>query len=167
MPILASVETPEQFTEPEFELFAEPAAAPRRRAPELWGLGRRLTWISGLVLALSAFTGWYSGSGTGEGVSISVLGWNTGVLGKLVFLLGVLAIVLVVLRELGIELPAAVPESLVVITLGALATIFVLIRILSVPDTFFFAGRGIGLAIALLSGLALLAAGLLDAAEEL
>ncbi len=167
MPILASVETPEQFAEPEFELFAEPTPAPRRRAPELWGLGRRLTWIGGLVLALSSFTGWYSGSGTGEGVSISVLGWNTGVLGKLVFLIGVLAIALVVLRELGIELPAAVPESLVVITLGALATTFVLVRTLSIPDTFFFAGRGIGLAIALVSGLVLLAAGLLDAAEEL
>ncbi len=169
MPILASVETSEPYPDPdpEFEFLAEPAPAPRRGTPDLWGLGRRVTWIAGLVLALSAFTGWYSGSGTGEGVTVSVLGWNTGVLGKLVFLLGVLAIALVILRELGIELPAAVPESLVTITLGALATIFVLVRILSIPDAFFFAGRGIGLVIALAASLALLAAGLLDAAEEL
>ena len=59
------------------------------------------------------------------------------------------------------------PESLVVIALGALSTIFVLVRLISVPDEFFFAGRGIGLGISLVSALALLIAGLLEAAEEL
>ena len=53
------------------------------------------------------------------------------------------------LREFGIELPAAVPESLVVIALGALSTIFVLVRAISIPDEFFFAGRGIGIWISL------------------
>ena len=38
------------------------------------------------------------------------------------------------LREAGIELPPAIPESLVVIAIGAVATIFVLIRLISIPD---------------------------------
>src|ERR671935_134564 len=46
-------------------------------------------------------------------------------------------LVLVVLRELGIELPATVPEPLVVIVLGSLATILVLVRLISVPDAFY------------------------------
>ena len=56
-------------------------------------------------------------------------------------------LVLVVLREFGFELPATVPESLVVIALGSLATIFVLIRLISIPDRFFrppAAGSGSG-----------------------
>ena len=117
------------------------------------------------MLALSALTGWYSGEG--EGVTVSVLGWNTGVLGKLVFLIGVLAILVVGLRRWGIDLPAAVPESLVVIALGALSTIFVLVRAISIPDEFFFAGRGIGLWISLVASVALICAGLLKASEEL
>jgi hypothetical protein len=128
-------------------------------------MGERLTWITGLVLALSAFTGWYSGQG--EGVTVSVIGWHTGVLGKLVFLIGVLAILVVALRQWGFDLPAAVPESLVVIALGALSTIFVLVRVISIPDEFFFAGRGIGIWISLLASVALIGAGLLQASEEL
>jgi hypothetical protein len=72
------------------------------------------------------------------------------------------------LREAGSELPATVPESLVLIALGSLATIFVLIRIISIPDTFFgTAGRGIGIFISLIAAIALIVAGLLRAAEEL
>ena len=165
MPILSSVETPERIQEPDREPEPEPRGAPRRGAPSLWGMGERLTWITGLVLALSAFTGWYSGEG--EGVTVSVIGWHTGVLGKLVFLLGLLAILVVALRQWGFDLPAAVPESLVVIGLGALSTIFVLVRAISIPDEFFFAGRGIGLWISLLASVALIGAGLLQASEEL
>lgn len=164
MPILPTVETPEQMQEPEWEGPAEPVAA-RRRAPSLWGLGERMTWVTGLVLALSALTGWYSGEG--EGVQVSVIGWHTGVLGKLVLVLGLLAILVVALKQWGFELPAAVPESLVVIALGALATIFVLVRTISIPDEFFFAGRGIGLWISLAAAVALIGAGLLQASEEL
>ena len=167
MPILPSVETQESLYDPEDDFTAEPRPAPRLRGPQLWGLGGRLTWVAGLALALSAFTGWYSGTGADEGVDVSVVGWDTGILGKLVLVLGIAAIVLVLLRETGIELPAAVPESLVVIALGALSTIFVLVRLISVPDEFFFAGRGIGLGISLVAALALLIAGLLEAAEEL
>ena len=165
MPILSSVETPERIQEPDREPEPEPRGAPRRGAPSLWGMGERLTWITGLVLALSAFTGWYSGEG--EGATVSVIGWHTGVLGKLVFLIGVLAILVVALRQWGFDLPAAVPESLVVIGLGALSTIFVLVRAISIPDEFFFAGRGIGLWISLLASVALIGAGLLQASEEL
>ena len=117
------------------------------------------------MLALSAFTGWYSGSG--EGVDVSVIGWNTGMLGKLVFFIGLAAILVVALRDWGIELPAAVPESLVVIALGSLSTIFVLVRTISIPDEFFFAGRGIGIWISLAASVALIVAGLLQASEEL
>jgi hypothetical protein len=165
MPILSSVETPETLPEPEWEGDSEPPAAARRGVPSLWGLGEQVTWVTGLVLALSALTGWYSGEG--EGVTVSVLGWNTGVLGKLVFLIGVLAILVVGLRRWGIDLPAAVPESLVVIALGSLSTIFVLVRAISIPDEFFFAGRGIGLWISLVASVALICAGLLQASEEL
>ena len=53
------------------------------------------------------------------------------------------------------------------IALGALATVFVLLRAISIPDEFFFAGRGIGLWISLLASVALIGAGLLQASEEL
>jgi hypothetical protein len=118
------------------------------------------------VLMLSTFMGWYAGSE--EGPTIAVIGWHTGAVGKLVFLLGLAVVVLVVLRELGIELPATVPESLVVIVIGSLATILVLIRLISVPDRFFpNDGRGIGIWISLLAALALIVGGLLRAGEEL
>jgi hypothetical protein len=48
------------------------------------------------------------------------------------------------------------------------ATVFVLIRLISIPEQFLPAdGRGIGIWISLLSALALIVAGLLEAAEEL
>ena len=132
----------------------------------IWAMGERVTALSGLVLMLSSFMGWYAGSD--EGPTIAVIGWHTGVIGKLVFLLGLAVVVLVVLRELGIELPATVPESLVIIVIGALATILVLIRLISVPDRFFpFDGRGIGIWIALIAALGLIVGGLLRAGEEL
>lgn len=143
----------------------EPPPAVRRGGPSLWGMGERATWVSGLVLALSALTGWYSGEG--EGATVSVIGWNTGLLGKLVLVIGVAAILVVALRQWGFELPAAVPESLVVIGLGALATIFVLVRAISIPDEFFFASRGIGIWISLIAAVGLIGAGLLQASEEL
>ena len=129
-------------------------------------MGERLTWLSGLVLLMSSLMGWYVGSG--DGLTISVIGWHTGVLGKLVFFIGLAVLALVALRQAGIELPAAVPESLVVIGLGALATVLVLIRVVKIPEQFLPAdGRGIGIWISLLSALAVIVAGLLEAAEEL
>jgi len=138
---------------------------PGARPLGLWVIGERLTWISGLVLALSAFTGWYSGGG--EGPTIAVIGWHTGALGKLVFLIGLAVIALAVLREAGIALPAAVPDSLIVIVLGSISTVFVLIRLISIPDRFFAYDRGIGIWISLLASILVIVAGLLRATDEL
>jgi hypothetical protein len=135
------------------------------RGGALFGLGDRLTLVAGLVLTVSAFTGWYTGPG--EGVTVSVTGWHSGTLGKLVFFVGLATMLVVALREFGLELPAAAPESLVTIALGSLATIFVLVRVVSIPDDFFFAGRGIGIWISLVAAIAVIVAGLLQASEEL
>jgi hypothetical protein len=134
----------------------------------IWAAGERVTALAGFVLMLSTLMGWYAGNGSDPGPTIAVIGWHTGAIGKLVFLLGLAVVVLVVLRELGIELPPTVPESLVIIVLGSLATILVLIRLISVPDEFYpSAGRGIGLWIAVIAALALIVGGLLRAGEEL
>ena len=143
-----------------------PQPRPSRTFQDLSGLGQMLTWVSGLILAISAFTDWYVGSGPGP--TTSVIGWHTGALGKLVFVIGLAVLAIVILREAGIELPATVPESLVIIALGALSTIFVLIRLISIPDEFFgWRGRGIGIFISLIASLLVIAAGLLRAGEEL
>jgi hypothetical protein len=168
MPILQSVQTPEPH-EPGAPVEIEPPVAPGPRprlADGYWGLGERMTWIAGLILAISAFTDWYAGSG--DGLTLSVTGWHTGALGKLVFFVGLAVIGLVALREAGIDLPATVPESLVVLGLGSLATIFVLIRLISIPDKFLPAdGRGVGIWVSLLAALGVIVAGLLRAGEEL
>ena len=137
----------------------------RRFDPGLFGLGDGLALVAGVVLAVSSFTGWYTGEG--QGVTISVLGWNTGVLGKLVLFVGLAVVLVLVLREVGVELPSALPQSLLTIALGALATIFVLVRVISVPDDFFFANRGVGLWISLAAAFGVIVAGLLQASEEL
>jgi hypothetical protein len=163
-----TVQSPDPYPpdRPEEEDWMTPQPRPARPLEEVWAWGEQLTWVSGLVLAISAFTGWYVGSG--EGPTTSVIGWHTGVLGKLVFFIGLAVLALVALRLAGIELPATVPESLVVIALGALATVFVLIRLIVVPDEFFgWRGRGIGIFISLIASLAVIAAGLLRAGEEL
>jgi hypothetical protein len=73
------------------EPYREPDGPP---APvRLWAVGERLTWLSGLVLLLSTPMGWYVGSG--DGLTISVIGWHTGVLGKLVFFIGLAVLALV------------------------------------------------------------------------
>jgi hypothetical protein len=162
------VQTPEPYppSQAEEEDWLQPPTRPGKPFEAFWGWGERLTWLSGLILALSSFTGWYAGSG--EGPTVAVIGWHTGALGKLVFFIGLAVLALVGLREAGIELPATVPESLVVIALGALATVFVLIRLIDVPDEFFGTrGRGIGIFISLLAALLVTSAGLLRAGDEL
>jgi hypothetical protein len=54
-----------------------------------------------------------------------------------------------------------------VIVLGSLATILVLIRVISIPDDFQPASRGIGIWISLIAAVAVIVAGLLRASEEL
>ena len=129
------------------------------------GMGGRLTFLFGLLLALSALTGWYSGDG--NGTTVSVIGWHTGTIGKVVLFLGLAAVLVIVLREFGISMPASVPESLVAIGIGSIATILVLVRVISIPDSFFFAGRGIGIWISLACAVGIILAGLLEASEEM
>lgn len=142
----------------------------RSRLP-LGGIGRvpdvggRLTFLFGLLLAVSALTGWYTGEG--EGTTVSVIGWHTGSLGKIVLFLGLAAVLVVIVRELGVALPASFPESLLTIAIGSAATILVLVRLISVPDTFFFASRGAGIWISLVCAIGIIVAGLLEASEEL
>ena len=116
------------------------------------------------MLALSSFTGWYSVEG--DFVTVSVIGWHTGTLGKLVFFLGLAVIVLLVLGATGLDLPPAVPAGAVVAGLGAVGTILVLIRVIDIPDRFAGAGRGVGIWISLLAGLLVIAAGFVKVSEE-
>ena len=140
---------------------------PRRAAPGgIWAAGDRLVWLGALILSLSTFMDWYAGSGVG--VKLAVIGWHTGILGKLVFFIGLAVLAIVALREAGIELPPSTPESLVILALGAVATVFVLIRVISIPDAVLPANsRGIGLWISLVAAFGVIAGGLLRAAEEL
>ena len=174
------METPDLFDfEPEdVDPAPQTATPPRRPGPgraapylragaSLFAAGERIGWVAGLVLMLSSFMSWYAGKSV-EGPTLAVIGWHTGTIGKLVFFIGLALIALAIMREAGIELPPTVPESLVVIALGAFSTIMVLVRLISIPDTFAgTSGRGIGIWIALLASLAVIVAGLLRAGEEL
>ena len=132
----------------------------------LWRTGELLAWLGGLVLTLGAFMGWYSISGDLRG-SLSVLGWHTGTIGKLVFVIGVVVLLLLALRAFGVELPPSVPDGLVIAGLGLAATILVLIRLIDIPEAFQPAvGRGIGIWLSLLAALLLIVAGLLKSAED-
>jgi hypothetical protein len=161
------------FDDPELDEPEQPARTSRQAMPQLrpgdgiWSAGGRIAWVAGLILMLSSFMSWYSGSSI-EGPTLSVIGWHTGTIGKLVFFLGLALVAIAILREAGIELPPTIPESLVTIALGALGTTLVLVRLISIPDTFAgTSGRSVGLWIALGSALAVIAAGLLRAGEDL
>jgi hypothetical protein len=144
---------------------APPPPAYGRPAPEgIWAAGDRIAWVSGLILALSTLMDWYAGSG--PGVKLAVIGWHTGVLGKLVFFIGFAIVALIILRAYGFDLPA--PEGLVLLGLGSLATVFVLMRVIDIPDAVRPAdSRGIGLWVSLLAALGVIAGGLLRSAEDL
>ena len=167
VPHTEPVQTPDPYFPPAEEAGrTETGPRPARRPTGIWVWGGTLTWLSGLLLAVSAFTDWYVGDG--QGVTTAIIGWHTGTLGKLVFFVGLAVLAVVFLREAGIELPATVPESLVVMALGALSTIFVLIRLISIPDEFFgWRSRGVGIFISLAASLLVIAGGLLRAGEEL
>jgi len=157
------VETPDSF---DIDAPASPRSERVARPTGVFALGEQVTWVSGLVFGLSSFMGWYAGSGVG--IKLAVIGWNTGVLGKLVFFIGLAVVAIVLLRELGFELPPSIPESLVILALGILGTVFVLIRVISIPDSVLPAdGRGIGIWISLIAALGVIAGGLLRALEEL
>jgi hypothetical protein len=126
--------------------------------------GEALAWLGGLVLALSSFMSWYTVSN--EAFTASVTGWHTGLLGKLVFFVGLAVLGLLILRATGVELPPQAPLGMVIAGLGAVGTVLVLVRLIAIPDDFSPAGRSIGLWISLLAALLLIAAGLLKSADE-
>ena len=98
------METPD-FFDLESPAPEDPAGGYTRPAPSgLWAAGERITWVAGLILALSSFMDWYAGSGVG--VKLAVIGWHSGVLGKLVFFIGLAVVVIVALRETGPRAPA-------------------------------------------------------------
>ncbi len=140
-------------------------AGGRGSEPTVWTPGEGLAWVAALIFTLSAFMGWYSGNV--EGLELAALGWDTGWLGRLVFLVGLLTLVLLVLRAAGVELPPRVPIGMVIAGLGTLGTIFVLMRLLEIPDEYAGLSRSIGIWISLVSALLLIVAGLLKASEEL
>lgn len=160
------------MTDPIEQANARPEVPAVARRPDslterlVHGAGQ-VSWVAGLCLALSAFMGWYSGTAP-EGPTISVLGWNTGTVGKLVFVLGIAIIVLAARRAAGIELPRSLPESVLLVILGTAGTVLALIRIISIPDE--YAGttnRAVGLWVALASAVVVIVAGLVRAGEEL
>jgi hypothetical protein len=126
--------------------------------------GEGLAWLGGLMLALSAFTSWYTVPS--EGLTLSSTAWHTGLLGKFIFFIGLAAIALLVLRATGFELPPSLPDGLVIAFFGAAGTVIVLVRLISIPDDLVGAGRSIGIWISLLAALLLIAAGLLKSADE-
>jgi hypothetical protein len=138
---------------------------PRRPpVPSISSPGEALAWLAGLVLALSSFMGWYTFDS--ELATVSVIGWHTGTLGKLVLFVGLAVLLFLVLGATGLELPPNVPPGAVVSGIGAVGTILVLIRVIDIPDRFAGAGRGIGLWISLIAGLLVIVAGFVKASEE-
>jgi hypothetical protein len=144
----------------------EPVAQRRAgRAASFWTPGELLAWPAALVYMLSAFMGWYGT--TIDGLEYAVTGWHSGVLGKLVFVTGLATLALLVLRATGFELPPRFPAGMAIAALGAVATIFVLVRLIDIPSGYPEVGRSVGIWISLVAALALIVAGVLKAGEEL
>ena len=147
---------------------AAPARMPRGRgrlpSSASWTPAEGVAWIAALVLALSTFMGWYSGSEAG--ITLSAIGWHTGIVGKLVLLVGLAVLALLVLRAAGVELPPTVPVGMLIAFLGAAGTTLVLIRVLEIPDDYFEFGRSAGLWISLAAALLVVVGGLLKSAED-
>ena len=115
---------------------------------------KRSTWIAGggaVVLLLSTFFAWWKVSA--GGFSVSASGWDTGALGKLVFLVALIAIILVVVDHMNIDIPQ-LPLPLPMLLLGdaLLGVLFVLWRFIDTPDG---VSRAWGLYVAILAALAL------------
>jgi hypothetical protein len=136
---------------------------PLPAATSFWSPGEAIAWVAALVFMLSSFMGWYSGSG--DGITFSVIGWHTDLIGKLVFFVGLITLVFLAVRAAGAHLP--IPAGAIVALLGAAGTILVLVRVISIPEELQPAGRGIGIWISLGAGVLLILAGLLKAADEM
>ena len=81
--------------------------------------------------------------------------------------LGLAAVLLVVLREVGVNMPAAVPESLIAIAIGSIATILVLVASSRSRTTSSSRAAVVGIWISLACAVGIILAGLLEASEEL
>lgn len=136
------------------------------RAPQasFWTPGEGLAWVAALIFTLSSFMGWYSG--LVDGLELSALGWDTGLPGKLVLVVGLATLALLALRATGVELPPSLPVGLAIAVLGAIGTVVVLYRLIEVPEDYAELGRSIGIWISLVAALLLIVAGLLKSAEE-
>ncbi len=146
-----------------------PSGAVRRPAePEkeasYWSPGDALAGIAALVFMLSSFMAWYSG--TVDGIKLSVIGWDTGTVGKLVFFLGLGLLIVLALRAFGLHPPPSISGGAMITILGTTATILVLIRVINPPEDIEPTGRSIGLWISLASAVLMIVAGLLRAADE-
>jgi hypothetical protein len=125
----------------------------------------------GLLLIISLFLEWYSASAPENSlidISFGVSGWQVlGFIDILLFLIGVAAIALAVLRAMGMIDRVPVPAGLLLLGLGALATLLVLFRILDIPGpTTDGVGRSFGVFVALIAALATLVGGWLSWNEE-
>jgi len=143
--------------------FAPARPGPMQQA-RFWTPGESLAWIAAIVVTLSPFLGWYRGNL--DGLSLSVIGWDTGAIGKLVLLVGLATLAVLGLRAAGIDLPPTVPFGMVIAALGALGTVFILIRVATIPDDYVELGRAVGLWISLVAAVLLIVAGLLKSAED-
>ena len=131
-----------------------------------------------VVLFISLFLDWYKVSVKGFGDVGSEGGSAFDALGigpVFLLLVSLVVIAIVVVRALGVALPELpVPLSTVILGLGALATLYILFRLIfvpdgDVPDAFDDAvdfGRSIGIFLAFLSALAITAGGFLSARER-
>ncbi len=142
----------------------DPARGARAPQASFWTPGEGLAWVAALIFTLSSFMGWYSG--LVDGLKLSALGWDTGLPGKLVLVVGLATLALLGLRAAGVELPPSLPVGLAIAVLGAIGTIVVLIRLIEVPEDYAELGRSIGIWISLVAALLLIVAGLLKSAEE-
>lgn len=121
-----------------------PPAAPGGGAPD-WGAMKdklaaargpeRLILIGGLLLFIDSFLPWYGVTGRIGGIEFSrnLSGWRAGGLAVLAILLGLAALVLVLLRTVGVETPVQATGALLLgLCGGALA--FVLLRLVTETD---------------------------------
>jgi hypothetical protein len=127
---------------------------------------KRSTWVAGagaVVLLLSTFFAWWKVSA--GGFSASASGWDTGALGKLVFLVALIAIVLVVMDHMKVDALKQIPFpiSLAVLGCGALSFLFVLWRFIDTPNGVSYAW---GLYLALIASLVLAYGGFMKLQED-
>lgn len=96
----------------------------------------RSTWLAGggsVVLLLSTFFAW--GKFSAGPLSISISGWDTGSLGKLVFFSSLIAILLVVVDHMNVDvsqMPIRISLALAIVAGAGL--VFVILRFLFMPD---------------------------------